>query len=133
MGPHLAPQPDGEGTQAGGGEGFQRAGTQPPSWGLPWRVRNPQEKGRKQEEQVLRSNGARAHPGSGSGKIRFDGSTEEELIEVKHASKTLTLTLSYLELLLTTAIRQEKSALLVIRMPGLRLECRLYREGSTRP
>jgi hypothetical protein len=97
---------------------------------MPWRPRTPQERGRQTERAVLKGKGARAHPGSGSGKIRFDGSTDEEIIEVKEASKILSLTRAYLELLLQTAIRQQKQAVLIVRMPGLRVECKLYREGT---
>lgn len=95
---------------------------------MPWQPRTPQSHGKQAEQAVLREMGARAHPGSGSGSIRFDGSTVDDLIEIKHAKKTINLALAYLEILLQTAIRQQKTARLIIKFPGLRLECTLHRE-----
>jgi hypothetical protein len=93
---------------------------------MPWRTKTPQEKGRQTETRILREQGVRAHPGSGSGSIRFDGSTDTDLVEIKEAKKSLHLTLSYLQVLSRTAIRQSKDVLLIIKMPGIRMECRIY-------
>lgn len=40
---------------------------------------------------MLRDRGARPHPGSGSGRIANDGSTDVEVIEVKSAHRQITL------------------------------------------
>ena len=75
--------------------------------------------------------GARAHPGSGSGPIRHDGSTEDALVEVKDAAKSITLSAAYLEGLRRRAVQQGKRATLVVEFTnGLRLEADLTR---TRP
>lgn len=70
----------------------------------------------------------KGHPGSGSGRIRFDGSSETELGEVKDASKSITLKLSYIKLLFDTAVRQGKEPRLFIRFPGYLIECRIRRD-----
>lgn len=80
----------------------------------PWSKRTPQDEGRRIEKETLRTRGARPHPGSGSGSIRFDGSSEAELIEVKSAHRTHTISADYLESLHAQAVRQGKVPVLVL-------------------
>lgn len=79
------------------------------------------------EAKVLRERGARAHPGSGSGKIQFDGSTDDEVIEVKEAAKSFTLSLLYLRRLFDNATRQGKGARMVVRFPGYEADITITR------
>lgn len=59
--------------------------------------------------------GARPHPNSGAGKIKWDASTDQALIEVKEASKSHTVTGALLEKLFRDAVRQNKTAHYVIK------------------
>jgi len=63
--------------------------------------------------------GARAHPNSGAGRIKFDGSDDETVIEVKDARKSFTLNAAYLLDLFKVAARQGKSAVLVVNFPTI--------------
>lgn len=69
------------------------------------------------------------HPGSGSGRIKFDGSDETEVMEVKNALTSHTLKGDYLNRLFTHAVQQGKEAVLVIRFEraGIEAEVRLRR------
>ncbi len=93
-----------------------------PSYQLPWGQQpTPQDRGRKREKSILKKLGARAHPGSGSGKIQFDGSTPDELIEVKTAERSHTLSAKYIERLYTTAVRQGKLPKMIVEFPKFTL------------
>lgn len=81
---------------------------------LPWSVRTPQQKGRQSEAKRAKELDARQHPGSGSGRIRFDASNLEELHEYKQVLRSHTLNGKYLEKLFVEATRQNKSALYVV-------------------
>jgi len=94
---------------------------------LPWKPRSPQEKGRKAEKPILKERGARAHPGSGSGGIKWDGSNDDEVIEIKDAAKSYTLAAKYLESLYRSSTRQSKAAVLIVQFPTLLVECRITR------
>lgn len=59
----------------------------------------------------------RAHPASGAGSIKYDGSTDEQVVEVKDASKSYTLRGAYLLDLFRHAARQGKQARLVVNYP----------------
>jgi hypothetical protein len=85
-----------------------------------WRKPTPQENGRIQETRIVKSRGGRPHPGSGSGRIRFDGSSEDEVIEAKTAAKTFAMNRSYIATLYDVAVRQGKEPVLVIEFPGYR-------------
>ena len=61
------------------------------------------------------------HPGSGSGKIAFDGSTEDELIECKTAERVHTLSAAYIARLFKTAIRQGKTPRMIVEFPDYTL------------
>lgn len=79
-----------------------------------WGVKSRQDVGRDVERKVLRSKGARAHPGSGSGSISFDGSTADAVIEVKNAKSVHQLNGAYLNRLFKNAVQQGKAARLII-------------------
>lgn len=79
-------------------------------------IRRPtqQVKGRKHEVGILKAEGARAHSNSGAGVKKGDGSTDEEVIEVKLAGKSHTVTGKYLKELHRNAAKQGKVARLII-------------------
>ena len=63
---------------------------------------------------ILRKRGAKAHPGSGSGSIAFDGSTADDLIEVKDARKSFTLQSTYIERFWRTAVHRRLRPVMVV-------------------
>lgn len=83
-----------------------------------WRAATPQEAGRRDEGKVLKEWGAKAHPGSGSGSIPFDGSTDDAVVEVKHAKTSFRLSRAYVQRLWQQSTRRGKRAILVLRFPG---------------
>lgn len=82
---------------------------------MPWKPRTRQQEGLRTEKEVVRSEGAVAHPGSGNGRLRFDGSTRGLVIESKDAAKTFTLNATYLEELFREATKYGKDGVIVIR------------------
>ena len=86
---------------------------------LPWRVRSRQEDGRKTEKATLKREGARGHPNSGAGTIKFDGSKEDAIIEVKDARKAFSLNAAYMLDLFKTAARQGKQAVMIVEFPDI--------------
>lgn len=90
-----------------------------------WSPPSRQQQGRSTEKKILRSIGARQHPNSGAGKIKEDGSTEEELVEVKDALKSFTLKAVDLNTSRRRAAQQGKQAMWLIQFPGFILECRI--------
>lgn len=87
-----------------------------------WSADTPQERGRRAEKKSIKERGGRLHPGSGSGRIRFDGSTEGYLIEVKDAAATHVLSSAYIDRLYREATRQGKDVLYVVSFPDYELE-----------
>jgi hypothetical protein len=65
---------------------------------------------------ILKKNGYRAHPGSGSGRISFDGSDDEDLCEVKEAAKSFVFSLKYVDRFYKTAVRQGKRPVIILRL-----------------
>lgn len=65
---------------------------------------------------ILKARGYRAHPGSGSGSIAFDGSDEDTVAEIKEAAKSFTVSLNYIDRLFKTATRQGKRAVLILKI-----------------
>lgn len=65
---------------------------------------------------ILKKRGYRAHPGSGSGSIRFDGSDADDLCEVKDAAKSYTFSLKYIDTFYKTAVRQGKRPVFVLKI-----------------
>jgi hypothetical protein len=93
--------------------------------GLGWKRTTRQQEGRDSEKGILQHYGAKAHPNSGAGSIPFDGSTGEAVIEVKDAAKTFRLDLTYLKRLRREAARSGKQGVLVVKFPGMLVECRI--------
>jgi len=66
---------------------------------------------------------------SGAGSIKWDGSDENTLVEVKTADKSHTLNRAYLASLFTQAARQGKDAMLIVEFPDLVVEARITRRS----
>lgn len=81
---------------------------------MPWSPRTPQEQGHATERRILRKRGARAHPRSGAGRIKLDGSDDQTLIEVKSANRQITLDGAVLKRDLTRASHQGKALAWII-------------------
>lgn len=95
---------------------------------MPWAPRTPQEHGRVVERRVLRKRGARAHPRSGAGTIKLDGSTEGQLFEVKSANKTITLDGDVLKRDLVRATHQGRDLVWLVQFgSGVEAEIRVRR------
>lgn len=93
---------------------------------LPWKVPTRQDEGRSTEKRLLKERSARSHPASGAGRIKHDGSTEAELIEVKDANKSHTVSGDDLKALYQRGIQQGLEPVYVIRFKnGLILEGRI--------
>lgn len=96
-----------------------------------WSPRTPQQAGRRDERRLLQRRGAREHPNSGAGRIKRDGSTEDELFEMKTASRQHTLKGDDLAKLHQQAARQGKTAGYIVHFPnqGITAEIRVKREN----
>lgn len=81
---------------------------------MPWQPRSRQQTGMQTEKQIVKKKGGRVHPRSGAGKIKDDGSTDSELLEVKDARRTHTIKGSDLLALFNRATRQKKEAQYVV-------------------
>lgn len=101
--------------------------------GLPWKPRTRQMKGMSSEKEQARKRGARLHPRSGAGSIKWDASSDEVLYEMKNAKKSHTLTGAYLRQLALDAAHQGKEARYVVTMEdaGLEIECRINLKGTS--
>lgn len=86
----------------------------PKELNLPWKPRSRQMDGLASEAQIAKARGARVHPRSGAGKIKWDASDEETLYEMKDANKTHQLSGELLKRLHLAAIQQGKTAEYVI-------------------
>jgi len=64
---------------------------------------------------MLRKRGARLHPNSGAGHVKWDGSDEDFLYEIKDTRKSFSLTGSLLRSLFRDAVRQGKQPRLLVR------------------
>lgn len=95
-----------------------------------WERRTRQQEGRYSEKAILKHYDARTHPNSGAGSIPFDGSTDDEIIEVKDAAKTFRLDLTYLRRLRAEAAKSGKQGVIVVKFPGMLVECRILPPGS---
>lgn len=90
---------------------------------LPWQA-NPsrQVEGRISEKKTAKEFGARLHPNSGAGKIKFDFSNEDTIFEHKDAAKSHSLNAAVLLDLFRHSARQGKSACYVVQFEnGIRL------------
>jgi hypothetical protein len=74
-----------------GGEGEAPERTE--RWSRPTR----QQQGRLTEKKILSKLGAWVHPNSGAGRIKDDGSDDENLYEIKDANKVISITADELE------------------------------------
>lgn len=99
--------------------------------GLPYGADSPQVTGRKVEKKVLRDRGARQHPMSGAGRIKEDGSDEDNLYEVKNANRTFNLDSRDLLLSYIRGCRAGKDAQWIIRFSN-GIEATIYL-GRTQP
>lgn len=101
---------------------------------MPWKPRTRQKEGERTERKIVKDKGGRVHPRSGAGSIKHDGSTEDQLIEVKDAARSHTLSGQYLSDLFTTAVRQGKEPLYIVTFKDadLVVECTI-RKGTARP
>ena len=57
----------------------------------------------------------RQHPNSGAGRMKYDMSDDDTLLEMKDANKSFTISAAYVEDLFRVATRQGKQAVLVIK------------------
>ena len=71
----------------------------------------------------------KAHPNSGAGKIKYDGSNDDCVMEIKDAAKSFTLSRVYLDSLFKTAARQGKEAVLIVEFPDLVVEATIRRKS----
>jgi hypothetical protein len=92
----------------------------------------------RDERKLLARRGARAHPRSGAGTIKRDGSTRTrsedepgELFEIKTARSQHTMKAADLAKLHQQAARQGQVAGYVVHFPehGISVECRVKREN----
>lgn len=97
---------------------------------LAWKAKatdSPQVKGRKEEKKYLKEKGVRLHPNSGALSIKYDGSTEHSIVEMKDASKSYAMTAKYVGDLFKHASKQSKDAILIIQFPEHIVECAIVR------
>lgn len=80
-----------------------------------WTKRSRQEVGRQTEKKAAKKLGARPHPNSGAGHIKWDASSETDLFEMKDATKSHTLNSDLLEKLFRDGARQGKSSHYIVR------------------
>lgn len=71
----------------------------------------------------------KAHPNSGAGKIKYDGSNDDCVMEIKDAAKSFTLNRVYLDSLFKAAARQGKEAVLIVEFPDLVVEATIRRKS----
>lgn len=95
---------------------------------LPWSPRSRQVQGRVSEARAAKDIGARLHPNSGAGRIKFDYSNEETIFEHKDATKTHTLNGGFLMAFFRMAAKQNKEAVYVVEFAnGIVLSGKLTR------
>lgn len=97
--------------------------------GTPWTPRDRQSEGRRNEQRMAKRRGTRLHPGSGSGKIRRDASTENVVEEYKLAGKSFRLKGDELRASYLDAVSQGKESVWVIEFDhhGIEVEVRMRR------
>lgn len=88
--------------------------------------------GMAEESRQAKKHGARLHPRSGAGSIKWDASNDEVLFEMKNALKSHTLQGEYLKRLALDAARQGKEAryLVTFENAGIEIECRVNLRGK---
>lgn len=95
-----------------------------------WQRKSRSQEGLAEEREIIKKRGGRSHPRSGAGNIKWDGSDEDALYEIKDVMTSHALSGSYLEKLFMDAVRQGKEAIYIVkfRKAGIRVECRIYRD-----
>lgn len=81
------------------------------------------------EKRVAKDEGIRLHPNSGSGHIKFDGSDDDRVVEIKDAVRSFTLNANYLMGLFKNAARESKEAVLIIDFPEIRVTATITRKA----
>lgn len=92
-----------------------------------WKAATRQEVGRTSERKRLKERGAKVHPNSGAGRIKFDGSDENFIIEHKDATQSFTVNKRLIEALHKEAARQGKDGMLIIQFGEYQVECLITR------
>lgn len=100
---------------------------------LPWKPRSPQMEGMSSEAREAKKRGARPHPRSGAGSIKWDASSEDTLYEMKRVKKSHALNGEYLRSLALSAARQGKQAVYVVTMTDadIEIECTINLKGKS--
>jgi len=80
-----------------------------------WSVPSRQVQGRVTEKDILKKRGIKNHPNSGAGSIKYDGSDNETIVEVKDANKSYTLKGKELGDLYRHAAKEGKDGVFIIR------------------
>ena len=95
---------------------------------MPWKANTRQVEGRVSEKKTAKELGARLHPNSGAGRIKFDFSNAETIFEHKDAGKTHSLNAAFLMDLFRKATRQSKDAVYIVQFEnGIRIVGRIER------
>ena len=99
---------------------------------LPWSPRSRQMEGMSSEKRQAKDHGARLHPRSGAGSIKWDASNEDTLFEMKNVRKSHALQGDYLRRLALDAIKQGKEAryLVTFEDAQIEIECRINLKGK---
>lgn len=99
---------------------------------LPWRpTRSQSQRGLHKEKQAMKKRGAKASPRSGAGKIKYDGRTDDDLIEHKEAAKTHALNGEVLRRGYLAALNEDRDFLYVVQFSnGVLAEVRVTMGGS---
>lgn len=97
---------------------------------LPWSAKETRQvQGIRTEKDWLRNRGARRHPNSGAGKIKWDGSDQDCLYEIKDSSKTFSLTRALVVKLHRDAISQSKAPVLIVRFGDYEVRCLITKKA----
>ena len=101
--------------------------------GLPWKPRTRQMKGMSSEKEQARKRGARLHPRSGAGSIKWDASSDDTLFEMKDVQKSHTLNGAYLRQLALDTAHQGKDARYIVQFEGagIEVECHINLKGKS--
>ncbi len=94
--------------------------------GLPWNKPTRQMQGIRSERKILKILGARRHPMSGAGSIKYDGSDEEHVYEIKDAEVAYVLQGKYLRDGFQQAARQSKRFVLVVHFVDADVTARIH-------
>ena len=97
---------------------------------LPWEVRTRQREGMSSEKRRAKKDGARLHPRSGAGSIKWDASNDDEIFEYKDVAKSHTLKGELLEALFRDAMQQGKKPVYIVTFKNhnIIVECTIKRE-----